>query len=57
MNCTTLTSQSLKWNNEVCDSFFLKRGFRQGDPVSPYLFILYMEKIILLNQQKVHEGD
>lgn len=55
MNCTTTTSLSFKWNGEKLESFALNRGLRQGDPMSPYLFVLCMEKVALLIQEKVHE--
>ena len=57
MNCTTSTSLSLKWNNEVCHNFSPTRGLRQGDPMSPYLFVLCMEKLALLIQQSADKGD
>lgn len=52
MNCTTSKTLTLKWNSEKLESFAPKRGLRQGDPMSPYLFVLCMEKISLLIQQK-----
>lgn len=52
MNCITSTTLTLKWNSEKLESFAPKRGLRQGDPMSPYLFVLCMEKISLLIQQK-----
>lgn len=55
MNCTTSTSLSLKWNGEKLESFKPNKGLRQGDPMSPYLFVPCMEKLPLLIQEKVND--
>lgn len=44
MNCTTISSLTLKWNNEKLDNFAPNRGLPQGGPIPPYLFVLCMEK-------------
>lgn len=52
MNCITFSSLSIKWNNEKLESFIPKRGLRQRDRMSPYLFVICMEKLSTLIQKK-----
>lgn len=40
MSCVTSSILYLKWNGEKLDSFAPTRGLRQGDPMSPYIFLL-----------------
>ncbi|KAL4343532.1 hypothetical protein AHAS_Ahas11G0087800 [Arachis hypogaea] len=44
------------WNGEELDEFFPSRGIRQGDPLSPYIFVLCIERLSQLVNAAVDHG-
>ncbi|GJT92641.1 hypothetical protein Tco_1081486 [Tanacetum coccineum] len=57
MECVTTSSYSICINGSLYGYFKGKRGLRQGDPLSPYLFTMVMEVLTLMLQRKVQESN
>ena len=57
MSCVSLTTLSVLVNSERLTEFAPSRVIRQGDPLSPYLFIMCMEYLAWLIQVKVESGN
>lgn len=45
MNYIKTTQLWVLWNSQRMNTFKLERGLSQGDLLSPYLFVLYMETL------------
>jgi len=56
MHCVTSVSFSVKFNGESLPDFQPSRGLRQGDPLSPYLFILVANVLSLMMKKVVGQG-
>ena len=48
MQCVTSVEYRVRFNTEETESFKPSRGLRQGDPLSPYLFLLCTEGLTAL---------
>lgn len=53
MCCVRSSAMKVLWNGNVTESFYPTRGIRQGDPMSPYLFVFCMERLGHLIQDKL----
>lgn len=56
MQCVTSPSMRLLWNGEQTDPFTPSPVIRQGDPLSPYLFVLCMERLNQIIEEAVIQG-
>ena len=52
MSCVSSVSTSILFNGEALDPILPSRGIRQGDPLSLYLFILCMDYLGQLIEEK-----
>jgi hypothetical protein len=56
MHAVTSVETNVKWNGARSEYFRPQRGIRQGDPISPYLFVLCMDKLSHLIIHEVNRG-
>jgi hypothetical protein len=56
MHSITSVETNVKWHGARAEYFRPQRGIRQGDPISPYLFVLCMDKLSHLICHAVEEG-
>jgi hypothetical protein len=56
MNCISSVQSNVLWNDNRSDFFKPHCGVRQGDPMSPYLFVLCMDKLSHLIAEATETG-
>lgn len=57
MQCISSVSTNVLWNGSRSDSFNPQRGIRQGDTISPYIFVLCMDKLTHIIEEEVEPRD
>ena len=56
MMCVKAISYSVLINGEPKGKIFLIKGLHQGDPISPYLFLLYAKGLSAMLQRETRLG-
>ncbi|KAK4269265.1 hypothetical protein QN277_022449 [Acacia crassicarpa] len=54
--CIRSANTAILWNGSKQEVFAPSKGLRQGDPLSPYLFVLGMEKLSHMITDEVNNG-
>ncbi|XP_031115795.1 uncharacterized protein LOC116019654 [Ipomoea triloba] len=57
MTCISTARFSILWDGQRSDFFNPSRGIRQGDPISPFIFVLCIERLCHLIQGAVSNGS
>lgn len=56
MGCVSMYSYLILINGTLCSQIKPSRGLRQGDPLSSYLFLLYIKGVLALIVEKERVG-
>lgn len=56
-SCVAFVSYRALVNGEATDRFYPTSGLRQGDPMSPYLFVICMEKLSQIINYRVEKKE
>jgi hypothetical protein len=56
MACVTTVRYSIRFNGKMLDPFTPSRGLRQGDPLSPYLFLFVADGLSCLIRKEIEDA-
>jgi hypothetical protein len=56
MECVITVNYSIRFNNVLLNPFKPSHGLRQGDPLSPYLFLFVADGLSRILQHEVGSG-
>ena len=56
MSCVTTVRYSVKFNGALLEAFSPTRGLRQGDPLSPFLFLFVVDGLSALLRSEISSG-
>lgn len=57
MRCITTARMSIRWNGEALEAITPTRGIRQGDPMSPHIFVLCVERLSQMITEAERRGS
>ena len=57
MRCVSSVTYAVCINGKPCGQIIPTQGLRQGDPLSPYLFLIYAEGLFALLHKVVQRKD
>ncbi|KAI5441422.1 hypothetical protein KIW84_010770 [Lathyrus oleraceus] len=57
MKSITTVNMKVLWNGNECNAFETRKGIRQGDPISHYIFVLCMDMLAHMINGVVNKGD
>lgn len=57
MQCVCSVRYTVRCNGELLEPFFPSRGLRQGDPLSPYLFLFVADGLVNLMKKEINAGS
>ena len=56
MQCISTISMIMLWNGTKSTEFKPSKGIRQGDMISPYLFVLCLDKLSCIILKEIRLG-